>query len=61
MFFIGSTSGENPNNTTTSIVAVVVAVAVVALLIILLVVVWIRKFRWDETYISDFSKYILNR
>ena len=33
--------------------AVVVAVAVVALLIILLVVVWIRKFRWDETYISD--------
>lgn len=53
MFFIGSTSGENPNNTTTSIVAVVVAVAVVALLIILLVVVWIRKFRWDETYISD--------
>lgn len=53
MFFIGSTSGENPNNTTTSIVAVVVAVAVVALLIILLVVVWIRKFRWDETYIND--------
>ena len=33
--------------------AVVVAVAVVALLIILLLVVWIRKFRWDETYIND--------
>ena len=50
--FIGSTSGQNPNNKTTLIVAVVVAVVVVALLIILVVTVWIRKFRWGETYIN---------
>ena len=31
----------------------VAVVVVAALLIILLVIVWIRKFRWDETYIND--------
>lgn len=43
--FIGSTSGQNPNNKTSLIVAIVVALVVAALLIILVFLVWIGKFR----------------